>query len=164
MEKFANGTFLYGVIDVTATEVCDHLLGGVVYVGSVGPLNFCAIDTLPAQYAGRNLRRHNPHETLMRTTAAESRPIGSWIAEKLNRCDGPVCFLIPEKGSRRCMRRANPLMIPSPMRRCSRRFVGHATDGLTALPVISTTPSFPMRWCKTGDLMAPSTATSRMKP
>jgi hypothetical protein len=24
--------------------------------------------------------------------------ISFWIAEKLNRCDGPVCFLIPEKG------------------------------------------------------------------
>ena len=32
----------------------------------------------------------------MRTTAAESRQIGFWIAEKPNRCDGPVRFLIPE--------------------------------------------------------------------
>ena len=105
------------MIDVTTTEVCDHLLGGVLsagadrlsaiartrvpYVGSVGALdlvNSWAIDTLPAQYAGRNLHRHNPQVTLMRTTAAESRQIGFWIAEKLNRCDGPVCFLIPEKG------------------------------------------------------------------
>jgi uncharacterized protein (UPF0261 family) len=71
------------------------------YVGSVGPLdmvNFCAINTVPAQYAGRKLQRHNPQVTLMRTTAAESRQIGFWIAEKLNRCDGPVRFLIPEKG------------------------------------------------------------------
>jgi uncharacterized protein (UPF0261 family) len=36
--------------------------------------------------------------TLMRTTAEESRQIGVWIAEKLNRCGGPVRFLIPEKG------------------------------------------------------------------
>jgi uncharacterized protein (UPF0261 family) len=101
MEKFANSTLLYGVIDVTATEGCDHLLGGVAYVGSVGPLdmiNFWAIDTLPARYAERNLRRHNPHETLMRTTAAESRRIGSWIAEKLKSLRRPVCLLIPEKG------------------------------------------------------------------
>ena len=29
MEKLANSAFLYGVIDVTTTEVCDRLLGGV---------------------------------------------------------------------------------------------------------------------------------------
>jgi len=34
----------------------------------------------------------------MRTTARECREIGAWIAEKLNACDGPVRFLIPEKG------------------------------------------------------------------
>ena len=117
MEKLADSAFLYGVIDVTTTEVCDHQLGGVLsagadrlsaiartrvpYVGSVSALdmvNFWAINTVPAQYAGRKLHRHNPQVTLMRTTAAESRQIGFWIAEKLNRCDGPVRFLIPEKG------------------------------------------------------------------
>jgi uncharacterized protein (UPF0261 family) len=165
MEKLANSAFLYGVIDVTMTEVCDHLLGGVLsagadrlsaiaqtrvpYVGSVGALdmvNFWAIDTLPAQYAGRNLHRH-PQVTLMRTTAAESRQIGFWIAEKLNRCDDRSGSSSLKKGSRRCTRRASPFMFPSTMRRCSRpsskRFVGHAIDGLIALPVISTTPSFP---------------------
>lgn len=117
MEKLADSAFLYGIIDVTTTEVCDHLLGGVLsagadrlgaiartrvpYVGSVGALdmvNFRAIDTVPAHYAGRNLHRHNPQVTLMRTTAEESRQIGIWIAEKLNLCDGPVRFLIPKKG------------------------------------------------------------------
>jgi uncharacterized protein (UPF0261 family) len=34
----------------------------------------------------------------MRTTPAENRRIGEWIARKLNACDGPVRFLIPEKG------------------------------------------------------------------
>jgi uncharacterized protein (UPF0261 family) len=53
-------------------------------------VNFWAIDTLPAQYTGRNLYRHNPQVTLIRTTAAESRQIGFWIAEKLHRCDGPL--------------------------------------------------------------------------
>jgi hypothetical protein len=36
--------------------------------------------------------------TLMRTTADECHEIGAWIAEKLNACDGPLRFLIPEKG------------------------------------------------------------------
>jgi uncharacterized protein (UPF0261 family) len=34
----------------------------------------------------------------MRTTASECRAIGTWIAERLNACEGPVRFLIPEKG------------------------------------------------------------------
>ena len=117
MEKLVDSAFINGVIDVTTTEVCDHLLGGVLsagpdrlgavartrvpYVGSVGALdmvNFQGIETVPAHYARRNLYRHNPQVTLMRTTAEESRQIGGWIAEKLNRCDGPIRFLIPELG------------------------------------------------------------------
>ena len=34
----------------------------------------------------------------MRTTAEECRAVGEWIGEKLNACEGPVRFLIPEKG------------------------------------------------------------------
>jgi len=34
----------------------------------------------------------------MRTTAEECRGIGQWLGEKLNACEGPVRFLIPERG------------------------------------------------------------------
>src|SRR6185295_1959838 len=60
--------------------------------------NFWAMDTVPAQFCDRNLYRHNPQVTLMRTSAAECRQIGAWIASKLNACTGPVRFLIPERG------------------------------------------------------------------
>ena len=117
MEKLADSDKLAGVIDVTTTEVCDHLLGGVLsagpdrlgaiarrrlpYVGSVGALdmvNFWAPESVPEKFRRRNLYAHNPQVTLMRTTADECREIGAWIAEKLNACDGPLRFLIPEKG------------------------------------------------------------------
>ncbi len=117
MEKLVDSGLVVGVIDVTTTEVCDHLMGGVLsagedrlgafartslpYVGSCGALdmvNFGALDTVPAHYRGRNLYVHNPQVTLMRTTAEECVRIGEWIAQKLNRCEGPVRFLIPEKG------------------------------------------------------------------
>ncbi|MDQ7247520.1 ABC transporter permease [Dongia sedimenti] len=117
MEKLADSGLLSGVIDVTTTEVCDHLFGGVFsageerfdaiirskipYVASAGALdmvNFGPIDTVPAAYRGRNLYQHNPQVTLMRTTAAENERMGRWIGEKLNRMDGPVRFLIPERG------------------------------------------------------------------
>lgn len=117
MEKLADSGLLVGVIDVTTTEVCDHLVGGVLsagpdrlgaiartripYVGSVGALdmvNFWAMETVPERFRGRKLYKHNPNVTLMRTTPEECREIGRWIAEKLNACAGPVRFLIPEKG------------------------------------------------------------------
>jgi uncharacterized protein (UPF0261 family) len=117
MEKLADSDKLAAVIDVTTTEVCDNLFGGVLsagpdrlgaiarrrlpYVGSVGALdmvNFWGLQIVPEQFRRRNLHVHNPQVTLMRTTPEECRQIGSSIAEKLNACDGPVRFLIPEKG------------------------------------------------------------------
>jgi uncharacterized protein (UPF0261 family) len=117
MEKLVDSALLVGVIDVTTTEVCDFLFGGVLsagpdrlgaiartgvpYVGSVGALdmvNFGGFDTVPEAYRSRNLYRHNPQVTLMRTTMEENRETAAWIAERLNRCEGPVRFLIPENG------------------------------------------------------------------
>ena len=117
MEKLLESGMFEGVIDVTTTEVCDLLMGGVFsagedrlgavirtklpYVGSVGALdmvNFHAMDTVPEQYKKRNLYVHNPQVTLMRTTPEENRKMGEWIAAKLNQCEGEVRFLIPDKG------------------------------------------------------------------
>ena len=117
MEKLADSLMLSGVIDITTTEVCDLLFGGVLpatedrfgaiartklpYVGSVGALdmvNFWAPSTIPDDYHGRLFYEHNPNVTLMRTTPQECRRIGEWIGRKLSLCEGPVRFLIPEKG------------------------------------------------------------------
>ncbi|CCV05248.1 conserved hypothetical protein [Mesorhizobium metallidurans STM 2683] len=117
MEKLADSGLLAGVIDITTTEVCDLLFGGVLpatedrfgaiartgvpYIGSVGALdmvNFWAPPTIPERYRGRLFYEHNPNVTLMRTTPDECRQIGEWIGTRLSRCDGPVRFLIPEKG------------------------------------------------------------------
>ena len=117
MEKLADSGLLAGVIDITTTEVCDMLFGGVLpatpdrfgaiartrlpYVGSVGALdmvNFWAPSTIPEKYSSRLFYEHNPNVTLMRTTGEECRRIGEWIGEKLSQCEGPVRFLIPEKG------------------------------------------------------------------
>lgn len=117
MEKLAAGGFVRGCIDVTTTEVSDHLMGGVFsagetrldalaaaglpYVGSCGALdmvNFGARETIPEKYRERNIYVHNPQVSLMRTTPEENRAIGEWIGAKLNKFSGPVRFLIPEKG------------------------------------------------------------------
>jgi uncharacterized protein (UPF0261 family)/ABC-type branched-subunit amino acid transport system ATPase component len=117
MEKLADSGLLAGVLDITTTEVADEIVGGVLtagpsrmdvfartaipYVGSCGALdmvNFWAMETVPARFRDRNLYRHNPNVTLMRTTPEECARIGRFIVEKLNRMDGPVRFLIPEGG------------------------------------------------------------------
>lgn len=117
MEKLAESGLLAGVVDATTTEVCDLLMGGVFpctedrfgaiarsrlpYVGSCGALdmvNFAARETVPEHYQDRTLYVHNAQVTLMRTTAEECARMGRWIGEKLNACEGPVRFLIPEGG------------------------------------------------------------------
>jgi uncharacterized protein (UPF0261 family)/ABC-type branched-subunit amino acid transport system ATPase component len=117
MEKLIDSGLMQGVIDVSTTEICDMMMGGILpatedrfgaiirtklpYVGSVGALdmvNFAAPETVPAHYRHRNLYPHNPQITLMRTTAEENRRMGRWIGERLNQMEGPVRFLIPEGG------------------------------------------------------------------
>jgi len=117
MEKLVDSGLLESVIDITTTEVADHLFGGILpctedrfgsvirtkipYVGSVGAVdmvNFGARETVPKAFEGRTFYIHNPQVTLMRTTPAENRAIGTWIVERLNRMTGPVRFLLPLKG------------------------------------------------------------------
>jgi uncharacterized protein (UPF0261 family) len=117
MEKLVDAGALMGVIDITTTEVCDLLFGGVLpatedrfgaiartrvpYIGSCGALdmvNFGPMDSVPERYRGRTLHVHNPAVTLMRTTREESMRIGRWIGERLNLMNGPVRFFLPEGG------------------------------------------------------------------
>jgi uncharacterized protein (UPF0261 family) len=117
MEKLADSGLISGMIDITTTEVADLLVGGVFactedrfgavartrlpYVGSVGAVdmvNFGARETVPEKFGDRNLYVHNPQVTLMRTTAEENAAIGHWIADRLNRCEGEITFLLPLGG------------------------------------------------------------------
>ncbi|WP_417309078.1 Tm-1-like ATP-binding domain-containing protein [Devosia sp.] len=117
MEKLVDSGLIAAVLDITTTEVADFLVGGVFaatpdrfgaiartkipYVGSCGALdmvNFGARDTVPEKFRDRQFYVHNQQVTLMRTTPDECAEIGTWIGEKLNRCEGEVRFLLPEKG------------------------------------------------------------------
>ncbi len=117
MEKLVGSGLITAVLDMTTTEVADLVVGGVFpagpdrldvvaqtgvpYVGSCGALdmvNFGAKSTVPEQFADRLLHVHNPEVTLMRTTVEENVAFGEFIASKLNACDGPVRFLLPEGG------------------------------------------------------------------
>ncbi len=117
MEKLVDSGMVTAVLDMTTTEVADYLVGGVFpagpdrfgaiartrvpYVGSCGALdmvNFGAVESVPAEFADRLFHVHNPQVTLMRTTVAENQQFGAFIAAKLNDCEGPVRFLLPEGG------------------------------------------------------------------
>jgi uncharacterized protein (UPF0261 family) len=117
MGNLVDSGLVEGVIDITTTEVCDLLFGGVLaatedrfgaiartrlpYIVSVGALdmvNFWAPETMPDRYKDRKIYRHNPNVTLMRTTQQENAEMGRWIGDKLNLCEGPVRLLLPEKG------------------------------------------------------------------
>ena len=117
MEKLIDSDMIVGVLDMTTTEIADHIVGGVMsagpgrmdaiarrslpYVGSVGALdmvNFGARDTVPAAFDDRLLFVHNSEVTLMRTTPDENRQFGEFIARKLNAMTGPTYFLLPEGG------------------------------------------------------------------
>ncbi|MEM8697757.1 MAG: ABC transporter permease [Pseudomonadota bacterium] len=117
MEKLLDSGMLIGVLDLTTTEICDMIAGGVFaadqdrfgaairsglpYIGACGALdmvNFNAPDTVPERYRGRVLYEHNPQITLMRTTPEENAEMGRWIGAKLNQMTGPVRFFLPEGG------------------------------------------------------------------
>ncbi|SFN73085.1 Tm-1-like ATP-binding domain-containing protein [Xenorhabdus japonica] len=117
MEKLASDGQLLGVLDITLTEIADLLFDGVLgcpdtrldviaeksipWVGSAGALdmiNFGSKETIPERYRNRTFIEHNAQVTLMRTTPEENYQLGVWIGNKLNKCNGPVRFIIPEGG------------------------------------------------------------------
>jgi uncharacterized protein (UPF0261 family) len=117
MEKLLESRLLHGLIDVTTTEIADYLVGGVlpctedrfgsvirtqapcvVSCGALDMVNFGAAQTIPTQFRGRLLYKHNPEVTLMRTTREENALIGEWMAQRLNLCNGPVRVVVPEGG------------------------------------------------------------------
>jgi uncharacterized protein (UPF0261 family) len=61
-------------------------------------VNFGPLDSVPERYRQRRLYVHNPNVTLMRTTPEECAELGRITAEKLNRSQGPVVFLMPLRG------------------------------------------------------------------
>ena len=117
MEALIQAGFIRGVLDITTTEWCDELYGGVlgagphrleaaamrgipqvVSVGALDMVNFGPYDTVPERYRDRLLYKHNPTVTLMRTTAAENVGLGKVLAEKLNLAKGDTVLMLPLKG------------------------------------------------------------------
>lgn len=102
MEKLIAEGRLDAVVDLTTTEICDQVAGGVmsagptrleaaaaagipsiVSLGATDMVNFGAKATVPDRYKTRKLYEHNPVVTLMRTSQEECKEVGEFIAEKL---------------------------------------------------------------------------------
>lgn len=117
MESLVDSGYFAGVLDLTTTEWADEVVGGVlnagpdrcgaavrkkvpqvVSVGATDMVNFGPYDTVPAEFGGRNLYRHNPTVTLMRTTAEECEKIAMELAQKWNEAEEEMVLLLPLKG------------------------------------------------------------------
>ncbi|HHW61377.1 MAG TPA: UPF0261 family protein [Syntrophomonadaceae bacterium] len=117
MESLIEEGFIQGVLDITTTEWCDELVGGVlsagpnrmeaagkagipqvVSVGALDMVNFGPPETVPEKYKQRLFYQHNPTVTLMRTTVEENKQLGKIIAGKLNASKGPTALFLPLKG------------------------------------------------------------------
>lgn len=117
MDALIDAGFFAGVLDLTTTEWCDEVVGGVltagpdrcaaairqrvpqvVSVGACDMVNFGPMETVPAEFAKRNLYKHNPTVTLMRTTVEENVQIGSRLAEKWNKAETPMTVILPKQG------------------------------------------------------------------
>ncbi|RFU81029.1 transcriptional regulator [Trichoderma arundinaceum] len=104
MERLIREGQLDAVLDLTTTEICDHLVGGVlsagegrldaavetslpniVSLGALDMVNFGPRNTLPEKHEGRVIYEHNPTITLLRTSPDECREIGYFIARKLRK-------------------------------------------------------------------------------
>ncbi len=117
MEGLINGGFIEGVLDLTTTEWADEIIGGVlnagphrleaaakkhipqvVSVGAIDMCNFGPYESVPEKFSNRNLYKHNPTVTLMRTNKEENEAIGLKLAEKLNLAKEKTALFIPLKG------------------------------------------------------------------
>jgi uncharacterized protein (UPF0261 family) len=117
MEELVRADFIKGVLDVTTTELCDELVGGVlpahpkrlevagsmgvpqvVSLGALDMVNFGPKDTVPEAFRTRTLYVHNPTVTLMRTTPEECTELGRRVARKLSVATGPTALFVPLRG------------------------------------------------------------------
>lgn len=117
LESLIRQGFFAGVLDVTTTELADHLVGGVfdagedrltaaaetripqvVSVGALDMVNFGTPSSVPEQFRSRRLYEHNASVTLMRTTPHECYELGLLLGRKVAEAGGPTTVFLPLRG------------------------------------------------------------------
>ncbi|NYT60089.1 Tm-1-like ATP-binding domain-containing protein [Alcaligenaceae bacterium] len=167
MESLARAGLLRAIVDITTTEVGQHLAGGVCdagpgrlaaaaelglpWIGSVGALdmiNWGARDTVPSHYGDRLFHTHNAHVTLMRSTARELARAGEHLAARLNQSPGIVRLLLPMQGLSAIDRPGAPFHDPEANQALfsaiERHFVTTTRHKLEILPWHINDPEFAM--------------------
>lgn len=105
------------VLDLSVTEVIDHLYGGLADGGpdrgmpamqrgipviwAPGNADFIIggpIDAARAQFPDRRYHEHNPQLTAVRTNQADLARIGDKLAAMMAQAKGPVSFFVPLHG------------------------------------------------------------------
>ena len=117
MEALIREGFFKGVLDLTTTEWCDEIAGGILTAGptrceaaicckipqvtapgACDMVNFGPWDTVPEKYQERKLYKHNPMITLMRTNLEENGKVGEMLASKWNQAERKMTVLLPAGG------------------------------------------------------------------
>jgi uncharacterized protein (UPF0261 family) len=152
MEDLITDGFIAASLDMTTTELADHVCGGVLSAGPdrcmaaslagipavlvpgcVDMANFWGMNSVPEKYRSRQLYQWNPNITLMRTNFEENTRIGEMIAEAANAATAPVAILIPLKGVSQLDSPAGEFWDPKVDRACFDAIINNLKQGI---PVI----------------------------
>ncbi|KAG6007369.1 hypothetical protein E4U21_006073 [Claviceps maximensis] len=113
MERLIADGQMDAVIDLTTTEICDYIMGGImsageerldaavqaaiptiIGLGALDMANFGTKDSVPARYSDRTQVAHNPMVTVVRSSPEDARAIGDFICRKLKRAANPALIQV----------------------------------------------------------------------
>jgi uncharacterized protein (UPF0261 family) len=117
MEDFVERRTFCGVIDLSLSELTDHLVGGfhdagpnrleaagrmaipqIIIPGCVDFFGWGPMETIPEKWRNRKKYYHNPIYTLIRPSPEEMRQVAETMVRKLNAARGPVRVILPLRG------------------------------------------------------------------
>lgn len=117
LEELQASRTLVGLLEISLAEMADGLLNGllreqltrldriaptglpvVVAPGDLDAARYAAPESVPPQFARRQLHPAAPDRHLMRVDVSDSARLGRLLAEKLNACVGPAAVCLPLRG------------------------------------------------------------------